>query len=453
MNLRLFVASAFASLLLVSFSGSRSFAQTPVDLTSLSLGDAARIAAKMNPRIDVADARVEQARSRAVQRRGAFLPEINAGIQQASRTINTATFGFAFNDPSGKPLLRPDGEIIGPVPTLDLRYRVTQPIVDLAAVARWRSAQSSTRQFEAEAVAQAEGAAAVAAVAYVRAERAQAQVAARIADSTLAAELVGIARDQLDAGVGVALDVTRAQSQLSAARAALIGARNERDRSLLELKRAMGVSFDAPLTLDDSLAALRVDIEAPVEAGALEQAYSGRADVRALLAQEDAQRRAVSAVKWERTPQLGLVVDHGVIGKNAERLLPTYSWGVQLSLGLFDGFRRSGRLEEQQALLNEVDARLRDLRDQSALEVRSALLDLASAREQVGAANERLQFAEQELSQARDRFRAGVSGNADVITALMSLNQGRTLRNDALAAFENARVSLARATGTIRKLP
>ncbi len=453
MNLRLFVAGTCASLLFVSLNSSRAHAQTPVDFTSLSLGDAARIAAKRNTQVEVADARVAQARSRVVQRRGAFLPEVNAGIQQASRTINTATFGFSFRGANGQPLLRPDGEIIGPVPTLDLRYRVSQPIVDLAAVARWRSAQSSTRAFEAEAVAQAEGVAAIAAVAYVRAERAQAQVSARIADSTLAAELVQIARDQLDAGVGVALDVTRARSQLAAARASLIGARNERDRSLLELKRAMGVPFDTPVALDDSLALLRVDIDAQGETVALKQAFLDRADVRALLAQEDAQRRAVSAVKWERTPQLGLVVDHGVIGKNADRLLPTYSWGVQLSVGLFDGFRRAGRLEEQQALLNEVDARLRDLRDQSALEVRSALLDLSSAREQVGAATERLQFAEQELSQAQERFRAGVSGNADVIAALMSLNQGRTLRNDALAAFENARVSLARATGTVRKLP
>ena len=453
MNLRLSRELASALVLFAFVVGTKLSAQTPVELNSLSLGDAARIAAKMNTQVEVSQARIAQARSRVIQRRGAFLPELNAGVQQASRTINTATFGFAFNDPTGKPLLRPDGEIIGPVPTIDFRYRVTQPILDLAAVARWRTAQSSTKAFEADAVAQAEGAAATAAVAYVRVERAQAQVTARLADSTLAADLVQIARDQLSAGVGVALDVTRAQSQLAAARASLIGARNERDRSLLELKRAMGVPFDTPIVLDDSLALSHVDIQAPTEGAALEQAFSDRADVRALRAQEDAQRRAVSAVKWERTPQLGVVVDHGVIGKNTERLLPTYSWGVQLSLGLFDGFRRAGRVEEQEAMLNEVDARLRDLREQSALEVRSALLDIASAREQVAAANERLQFAQQELSQAQERFRAGVSGNADVISALMSLNQGRTLRNDALAAFENARVALARATGSVRNLP
>lgn len=420
---------------------------------SLSLGDAARLAARQNGAVEIAQARVGQAEARATQRRGALFPELVAGLQQASRTTNTATFGFAFRDPSGKPLLDPNGEIIGPVPTVDLRYRVTQPIVDFANVARWRSAQALTRAALADVAAQADGAAAEAAAAYVRAARADAQVAARRADSALVADLLRIARDQLSAGTGIALDVTRAQSQQAASRAQLLSARNERDRALLELRRTLGLSLDAPLVLTDSLGGLTVSAARDDESAVLEHTFNARADVRALLAQEAAQRRAVSAIRWERTPQLGVVVDHGVIGKNYAHLLPTYTWGVQLSVGLFDGFRRGGRLEEQTAGLREVDARLRDLRAQSALETRIALLDLASAREQVDATTDRLRLAEQEVSQAQERFRAGVAGNADVITALLSINQARTLRNDALAAFQTARVSLARATGAVQLLP
>ena len=147
------------------------------------------------------------------------------------------------------------------------------------------------------------------------------------------------------------------------------------------------------------------------------------------------------------------MVDQGVIGKNWNRLLPTYSWGVQLSVGLFDGFRREGRVQEQMAASRETDAKLRDLRAQSALEVRAALLDLSAALEQVEAVRERLRLAEQEVSQAQERFRAGVAGNGDVITALLSLNQARTLRNDALASYQGSRVALARAMGEVQQLP
>jgi outer membrane protein TolC len=64
-----------------------------------------------------------------------------------------------------------------------------------------------------------------------------------------------------------------------------------------------------------------------------------------------------------------------------------------------------------------------------------------------------LRLAEQEVSQAQERFRAGVAGNADVIIALLSLNQARTLRNDALATYQGARVALAKAMGTVRRMP
>jgi len=439
----------FLLVAVISTAGSALPAQS-----ALSLGDAARLAAKQSGGVDVARQRVAQAEARVTQRRGALFPDLAAGIAQSERNLNSATFGFSFSNPvTGKPLLRPDGEIIGPVPIVDMRYRLQQPLLDLGNIAKWRAAQSSVLAASADVQAQADLAAATAAAVYVRAARAEAQLSSRRADSALAADLLRIARDQLQAGTGIALDVTRAESQLANVRAQIIGARNERDRGLLELKRAVGLPLDAPLTLSDSLAGMPVGDVAPDAASALARATESRADVKALLAQETAQRAATQAIKWERTPQLGLVVDQGVIGKNWNRLLPTYSWGVQLSVGLFDGFRREGRVQEQMAASRETDARLRDLRAQSALEVRAALLDLSGALEQVDAVRERLRLAEQEVSQAQERFRAGVAGNGDVITALLSLNQARTLRNDALASYQGSRVALARAMGEVQKLP
>jgi outer membrane protein TolC len=96
--------------------------------------------------------------------------------------------------------------------------------------------------------------------------------------------------------------------------------------------------------------------------------------------------------------------------------------------------------------------RRRDLRDQIAVDVRSAMLDLASAREEVDAAREHQRLAEQEVDQARERFRAGVSGNSDVVTASLSLNAARTGLVDALTAYQTARVALARAEGTVSQL-
>src|SRR5206468_9360503 len=138
--------------------------------------------------------------------------------------------------------------------------------------------------------------------------------------------------------------------------------------------------------------------------------------------------------------------------RNGRSFLPTYDWGVQLSLPVFDGFRREGRVEEQVAAARDLESRERDLRSQVEADVRIATLNLTSSAEAVAAARERLGLAEQEVAQSRERFQAGVAGNADVITASLTLNSARTQLVDALTAYQASRVALARAEGVISTL-
>jgi outer membrane protein TolC len=166
-----------------------------------------------------------------------------------------------------------------------------------------------------------------------------------------------------------------------------------------------------------------------------------------------AARQTISAIRSERLPSLSAFGDDGVVGKSGStRLLPTYTWGVQVSVPVFDGFRREGRIQEQEAATRELDVRRKDLEQQAATEVRSALIDLTSAREAIGASRERLRLAEQEVDQARQRFRAGVAGNADVVNAALSLNAARSQYIDVLTSLQLARVSLAHSEGAITQL-
>jgi len=125
---------------------------------------------------------------------------------------------------------------------------------------------------------------------------------------------------------------------------------------------------------------------------------------------------------------------------------------VQVTLPILDGFRREGRLAEQQAVVREADVRVRDLRQQVSADVDGALLDLRSARAQQMIAAERLQLAAEEVSQARARFKAGVAGNIEVINAQVSLLRARDADIDARFAAVSARIALARSVGTARTL-
>jgi len=425
-------------------------AQSPVTLT---LGGAARLAAAQNGGAAVARTRVEQADARVRQARSALFPTLSFSAGENERNQNTATFGFSFRDANGNPVFDPNGQIIPPVKVLDLRGRAQANLLDLSVAAKLGTVRQQVRVAQADAAGAGEQAAALAAAAYVRAARADAVLGARLADSTLAAELLAIAAEQVTAGVGVALDVTRARSQLSMAHVQLIAARADRDRARLDLRRVAGLDPSAGLVLSDSLMALPVDAASPSAVEGTRIALEHRADIRAAAEQKVAAERSVTATRLERLPTLGVFGDQGAIGPSSAHLLNTYTWGLQVSVPLFDGFRREGRVQEQQAQVHEADARRRDLEAQAAIDVRAALLDLATAREMLAAAEERLSLAQQELEQARERFTAGVSGNADVITASLGINAARTQVVDAHAAFQTARVMLARAEGTVTELP
>jgi outer membrane protein len=192
--------------------------------------------------------------------------------------------------------------------------------------------------------------------------------------------------------------------------------------------------------------------EPTTEDAAIEVALKTRPDLRALDAQLSVSQQQLAAIKATKLPRVSAFGNDGEIGF-INHLLNTYTYGVQLSWSAFDGGLRSAQGQEQEAMSREIEVRRRDLRQQVSLDVRGALLDLASAREQVDAARERQRLSEQEVAQAQERFRAGVASNADVITASVTLNAARTGLIDALTAYQGARVSLARAEGTVSKLP
>jgi outer membrane protein TolC len=292
-----------------------------------------------------------------------------------------------------------------------------------------------------------------AAVAYLRAARAQASVNARRADSSLAAELVRLAAAQKAAGVSAAIDLTRARTQLAVAEGLLIVAQNQSDRARIDLARALGLDPATAIDLTDTLSSRLGATDAPADpAAAVTRAVAARPDLQAEIARGVAARRTGSAIAAERLPRISLEGDYGVNGPTVPRSISTRQVALSVSIPILDGFRREGRIAEQDAIAQASEVRERDLRDGIAAEVNGALLDLHSAEAQQGIAAERLRLAEDELAQARERFAAGVAGNIEVINAQASLLEARDADIDARYGAAVARVTLAGAVGAAHQL-
>jgi len=427
----------------------RAEAQTPAPLR-LSFAEAVRRAAGEAPVVALATLRTSEAEARVRQTRATLLPGLSVGAEWLNRSFNSKSLGITFPTIPGQP---PFPELIGPFNNYDLRFSAAQTLFDWSSVKRVRAAGARADGSRAEAGATVEVAAQTAAVAYLRATRAQAVVAAREADSSIAAELVTLAEAQKAAGVSAAIDVTRARTQLVAAEGLLVVARNERDRARIDLARSLGLDPATSLALTDTLAATLGAADVPAERdSAVALALTNRPDLRAERARGAAARQAGSAIKAERLPRLEVAGDYGVNGLTVPGAIATRDVALMVSVPILDGFGREARVSEQDAVARESAVRERDLRDQIAADVDAGYLDLRSAQAQQAIAAERLRLAEDELAQSRERFKAGVAGNIEVIDAQSNLIRARDSDIDARFAAASARVTLARAAGVARTL-
>jgi outer membrane protein TolC len=438
-----------AALSLVAFAGLFGTARAQgTEPLRLSFADAVSRAAGSAPAVTLAGLRADEARARIRQTRATLLPDLSATGSWASQTLNPQAFGFKLNAPGfGFP------KLFGPFDLYDARLHLTQTVFDYAGVVRVRAARSQLVSSESDSGQVTESAAQLAAVTYLRATRAQAVIAARVADSSLAADLVRLAQAQKDAEVGTTIDVTRAQTQLVAARGALVVARNEADRARIDLVRSLGLPPDTPVELTDTLAATLPVAELPDTRDALVAlALARRPDLHSEEARGLAASRSASAIAAERLPRLDLSANYGANGLAPGDLTATRFIALQVTVPILDGFRREGRQAEQQAVVKESSVRADELRRQIAADVDAARLDLGSAAEQQAIAAERLRLAQAELDEARERFKAGVAGNIEVIDAQSSLIRARDTDIDARFAAAAARVALARAVGSTRQL-
>ncbi len=417
-------------------------AQAPV---RLSFADAVRRAAGEAPAVALAGLRTDEADARVRQARAALLPSLSLGGAWVNRDFNSHALGIPFP---------PQFPVPNPVPAFnnyDGRVTVTQTLFDWSSVTRVRAANAQADGSRAERGVTVETAAQAAAVAYLRASRAQAVVAARQADSSIAAELVTLAEAQKAAGVSAAIDVTRARTQLVRAEGLLIVAGNERDRGRIALARTLGIDPATPLELADTLAGTLGAADLPAGRDAvLTVALAGRPDLGAELARATAARRTGTAIRAERLPRVGVEADYGLNGMTVPSALSTRQVALEVTIPILDGFRREARLSEQDAVVRESEVRERDLRQQITADVDAALLDLRSAAAQQLIAADQLRLAEDELSQSRQRFKAGVAGNIEVIDAQSNLIRARDTDIDARFAAASARVALARAAGVAR---
>ncbi|MFN2533334.1 MAG: TolC family protein [Pyrinomonadaceae bacterium] len=407
----------------------------------LTLAEAIRLALANNLATLLAQEQRREAGGIVQQARSALLPNLSGIAYQASVTENLAALGF---QPGTFPGI--SRTFIGPFNNFDARLQLVQNILDLSAIRNYQSSRASVRAAEFQQQLARERVAEAAALTYLEALRSERNIAAAQANFDLATTLFQLAQDQRNAGVATGVDVVRAETRLAQERVALSQARTESEEAHLNLQRVIGVPLGSPLILSD---ALRFTMEVlPTDDTAIAQALTNRAEVSIAQAEVDVTNLERKAVRDELLPSLQFVGDYGVSGITpTNSALPTRRVAVQLNVPVFNGGLTQGRLTVATGRQHEAELQLNSVRGQVEEDVRLALSALRTTVERVRAADEALALAQRELEMARDRFRAGVADNLEVVTAQASLANARAAQIEALAVYNAARLNLSAAVG------
>jgi outer membrane protein TolC len=417
------------------FMGSAPKATVSATPIELSVKDAVLRALEFNLGLLLQEEAVKTAHGARWRALADLLPDISAGMITSRQVINLEAYGF-----------QADPSVIGPFNVFDARVYASQPLLDLRAMNDARAASANERA-QALGVRTARDLVTLVAVnLYLEAVAGASRIEAAHAQQETADALYRQANDMKQAGLIAGVDVLRAQVQLQNQRQRTIRVENDFEKSKLQLARAIGLPVAQAFTLTDKIPyAPLADVTLE---GALKTAFESRADflaARERLAAAEASRRAADS---DHIPTVHLDADYGVLGQKLSEAHSTFRVAANVRVPIFDAGQSKAKRIETDADLKRRQAELEDTRGRVEYDVRTALLDVRAAGQQLEAAQTNVTLAGQELEQARDRFAAGVAGNLEVTQAQQSVAIATESYIDALYSHNLAKATLARAVGT-----
>jgi outer membrane protein TolC len=366
-----------------------------------------------------------------------LLPNINGRVAENRQKVNLAAFGFPL--PAGVPSL------VGPFNVFDARVNVSQPVFDLRAInaaraeTHYMAAARYTVRSARDLVVLVSGnlyLQSLAAAARVQSAQAQLQTAQAIFDQ---------ATRMKESGIVAGIDVLRAEVQLGSERQRVTAAQNDLEKTKLQLARVIGLPAGQAFTLSDELPFVPFP-DITLEQ-ALERAYAARPDYLAAQERLKAAQSERQAAVSEWLPAIRVTADYGRIGLTPADSETTYSVAGSVNVPIFNGGRTRGRVIQADTDVRMRQSEVEDLKAGIDFDVRSAMLDLKSSSEQLQVASRSRDLAAQQLTQARDRFAAGVASNIEIVQAQEAVAASSEQYIGALYNFNVAKALLARDLG------
>jgi outer membrane protein TolC/ABC-type transporter Mla MlaB component len=431
---RLLIALAVA---LVAVSSSRAQDVTPLRLT---LRDAVQLALNQNPQVQVANLNVAQSQQDQNVARAGLLPSASLQSYEQVRRLAVAPL-FGLQHIPGLPF---PGHL-GPYEVFQVGPDFSVPIFDLTLWRRWQASKEGVGASRAQNQGVREQIAMLVVSQYLGSLRASADVKAAQSRVDLAQALYDQAADLQKNGAGTGIDTLRSNVELQNERQRLIESQTQFRTSIYGLAQLLNVDPQRDIDLTDEVSFFdtpTIEVDRSLEA-----AYANRPEMQALLHEQRQAELEKQQASESRYPTLSFDGNWAEQGLAPATVIPAYTYGFNLNVPLFTGGRIGAQRARAELEIQKVSQQEREQRNQIALQVKTAIAQMAAARSEVDVAKLAVGLANEEVTQARDRFQAGVADNIEVITAQDALARANDNQIVALYRYNQARADLARATG------
>jgi len=414
----------------------------PGGVLRLTLDQAVSLALKQNPTTQIAILTAAESVEDRNVARAALLPQASLNVTDAVERINLQA--FLGKKIPGFP------EHGGPFQVFSAGPGFSAPVFDLTLFRRYQAARETAIAGKADSLSTREQVILLVVSQYIGTLRAVANVEASQSRVELAQALYDQAADVQKEGVGTGIDTLRANVELQNEKQRLLEAQADRDTSLFGLSKLLNLDPRQDIELADSLSFF--DTPQPEIAASIESALGERQEWKALVERLKAAGLEKKASQDSRLPTLNFSGNWAYEGSSSTTGIPTYTYQAGVSVPIFTGGRIRAEIVRADLEIQKLQQQEADLRNQIALDVKTALINLDSARNQVVVANLGVQLSKEEVDQARDRFKAGVANNIEVIQAQDSLARANDNQIAALYRFNQARADYARSIGQMEKV-
>ena len=423
--------------------------QGPTGVMRLTLEQSVNLAIKQNTTAKIAEIVSKEAVEQKNISRAELLPQANLSVGEQWQRLNLAAEfgGGAF------PGLPPGSVFpghIGPFALFSAGVGFNGQIFDLTLFRRYQASRSSADASRFDAQSSREQVVLLVVSQYIGTLRATADVQASQSRVDLAQALYDQAADLQKQGVGTGIDTLRANVELQNEKQRLIEAQAQRETNIFGLSRLLNLDPRQQVDLADSLSFF--ETPQPEIEESIEQGLATRPEWKSLEEQMKSANYEKKASSESRLPSAHFNGNYTQLGTSPTAVIPTYSYAGTVSMPIFTGGRIHAEIARANLEIQRIEQQQQDLRNQIALEVKTALINLGSARNEVAVANSGVQLSKEEVDQARDRFRAGVANNIEVIQAQDSLARANDNQIAALYRFNQARADLARSIGQMEKI-